>query len=113
MVNIKRKGKYYYVENDDCYILYYLFKYRFKENKCYFNKKYLNNVMYWLVKNNVSFDINNYISYLDNNSKYAFYINLGKEKLILDSVLIELKNKLLNIACDRNFNKIYNKLIKL
>lgn len=113
MVNIKRKGKYYYVEDDDCYILYYFFKYRFKENKCYFNKKYLNNIIYILVKNNISFNCDVNISYIDKNSKYEFYINLGKDKLILNKYLTELRSKLLDIIKSRKFNQIYNKLIKL
>lgn len=113
MVNIKRKGRYCYVENNDCYILYYFFKYRLKETKCYFNKKYLNNVIYILVKNSISFNCDDYISYVDRESKYDFYINLGKGKLELDNHLTELKNNLLNIIGSRKFNQIYNELIKL
>lgn len=41
MLTIKNGGKYYYVEGDDCYIIYSLLHYKIKNDRCYFRKRYL------------------------------------------------------------------------
>ena len=57
MVNIIKKGNFYYVEDDDCYIFYYLFKYKIKNNKCYFRKKYIDKILFTLASNDISFQV--------------------------------------------------------
>ena len=55
MVNIKKRGKFFYVEGDDCYIFYSLFKYKIKNNKCFFSKKSLKKVITELTNKKISF----------------------------------------------------------
>lgn len=113
LIEVKRRGRYYCVEGNDCLIFYYLFNFRLNDNKCYFNKKYLNRVLYLLVKNNISFKINEELLYKDYNSKNTYYIELGKDKIIFEENLLKLKEYLFNIIDNRNFNKVYNQIIKM
>ena len=111
MVNIIKKGNFYYVEDDDCYIFYYLLKYKIKNNKCYFRKKYLDKILFTLSSKDISFQVKQYVYVQGNN--YNYYLKLGKEKMIFDESLWNIKNKLLEQTENKNFNKIYNKIIEV
>ena len=42
---------------------------------------------------------------------YNFYLELGKEKFKFDRYLLDLKVKLINMIDNRDFNKVYRKII--
>ena len=54
MVDIKKSGKYCYVEGDDSYIFYYLLGFRLNKDRCYFKSKYLNKVLTILKKKQIN-----------------------------------------------------------
>lgn len=57
IIHIEKRGKFYYVENDDCYIFYYLFYSKINNKRCYFRKKYLDKVMFTLASKELSFQV--------------------------------------------------------
>lgn len=58
-IKLRRKGRFYYVEDDDSYIFYYLFKYKIKDNKCYFRKNKLKKMLEYLDKIKVNYKLIN------------------------------------------------------
>ena len=91
----------------------YLFKYRIKNNKCYFNKKYLTKVLKVLVKRKISFECEGTVSFKEFNCKYNDYLILGYDKFLFDKYLEEIESKMLKIMGSRNFNRIYQDIIKV
>lgn len=110
MVDIKKTGKYYYVEGNDSYIFYYLFKFRLNNNKCFFYRKHLERVINELKKKKINYRLNK--KYYNDDNKYIKYLELGKNKYLFDSTLLNIENKLNNITDSKKFNKIYRKIIK-
>ena len=110
MVIIKKYGKYYYVEGDDCYIFYYLFRYKINNKKCYFRKKYLSKVIKILDISNIDYKLDNEVKYMNNN--YYFYLNKGKQKYLFDTYLDKIRISLDKYIGKREFNKIINDLRK-
>ena len=94
MVTIKKYGKYYYVEGDDCYILYSLLHYKIKNNRCYFRKRNLDIVLKILDICNVNHMLNNY------------YLEKGKQKYLFDTYLSQIKRKMNQYVGMREFNHI-------
>lgn len=112
LINIKKRRSFYYVQNDDCYIFYYLFKYKFKNKKCYFRKKQINKIIHTLVLFNISFKVKDYACmcvYKD--EQYENYVKLGQEKLVFDKALANIENRLLMNIENKNFNQIYRKVM--
>ena len=58
-IKLKSKNNFYYVESDDCYIFYYLFRYKIKDNKCYFRKSKLKRMLEYLDKIRVDYKLIN------------------------------------------------------
>ena len=108
MVIIKKCGKYYYVEGDDCYIFYYLFRYRINNKKCYFKRKYLNKVIKILDISNIDYKLDNEVKYMNNN--YYIYLNKGKQKCLFDTYLNRIRISLDKKIGKREFNKIVSGL---
>ena len=44
---------------------------------------------------------------------YNYYLKLGKDKTIFDEYLLMIRSKLLNQTENKNFNKLYNKIIEV
>lgn len=89
MVTIYKKGKYYYVKGDDCYIFYYLFNYRINNYKCYFQKKYLERILAILNVNQINYKVNDLeVNIYD---KYVYYLEKGHEKYLFDVYLVIVK----------------------
>lgn len=62
---------------------------------------------------NISFKLGHEMLYMDYNSKYTQYLELGRDKVIFEENLLKLKEFLFSIIDNRNFNKIYNQIIKM
>ena len=104
MVTIKKYGKYYYVEGDDCYILYSLLHYKIKNDRCYFRKKNLERVLKSLEICHVNYKLKEDFKYLNNN--YDYYLEEGKQKYLFDTYLSQIKNKMNQYVGKREFNHI-------
>ena len=109
-VVVKNSGKYCYVEGDDCYIFYYLFNYRLNGNRCYFKSRYLEKIITFFNKKQVNCELE-ISDNIYNDINYIKYLTLGKKKYEFDKYLFNIENKLSDIVDNKNFNKIYRRII--
>ncbi len=93
---ILKNGKFYYVYDEDIYIIYYFYNYKIKDNILCFPDNNINkitkklkeyNIGYIIFDNNINKEYGDYLYYLK-------YINLGREKYIKDNLIDEIVNKL-------------------
>ena len=93
---ILKNGKFYYVYDEDIYIIYYFYNYKIKDNILCFPDNNINkitkklkeyNIGYIIFDNNINKEYGDYLYYLK-------YINLGREKYIKDNLINEIVNKL-------------------
>lgn len=108
MVTIKKYGKYYYVEGDDCYILYSLLHYKIKDHRCYFRKRNLERVLKTLDMYRVNHMLKSELKYIYNN--YDYYLEEGKQKYLFDTYLSQIKNKINQYVGMREFNHILREI---
>ncbi len=45
MIVIHKRGRFCYVEGNDCYVIYAIFHYKMKDNRCFFSKKKLEKIL--------------------------------------------------------------------
>lgn len=97
MLKIYKYRKYYYVKDDDVFIIKFLTNYKCKNNKVYFRK--ISKVRKILEKNNINYIYNNKVNIFYKNN----YYNILKKCRLIN----EISSKLISLIEKRNFNKIY------
>ena len=110
-IKIRKSGTFYNVFDDECYILYFFFKYNIKNNKVGFPKSSLNKVINRLEEFKISYEVigeelsNNF----KNLNKYEKYILLGKAKYDKDLKYASIMEKLMTIS-EEKMDKILETL---
>lgn len=99
-VKLIKKGGFYNVYNDDCYILYYLFDYKITNNKLGFPISIITKVITILENNHINYYITESEKQQYTNNSYSKYLNLGKVKYAKEMMkkTIEEKINLLSAA---------------
>ena len=103
-IEIKKCGCFYNVYNEDCYILFYFFKYKINNNKTGFHVKNINKIL-----NKLDFYKVNYIINNKKLNTYNRYKELGKIKYHEYLTLKDIENKILKLDNNR-LKKIYDLL---
>ena len=108
-VKLRKSGTFYNVFDEDIYILYYLFGYSIKDNKCGFPISALDKVIDKLDELKINYNIvsDNISKNYKSANRYNKYKELGIKKHKKDIYLNDIINKLQNINDDK-FNIIYN-----
>ena len=79
-VKLTKKGGFYNVYNDDCYIFYYLLGYKITNNKLGFPISIIAKVITILENNHINYYITESKKQQYTNNNYLKYLNLGKVK---------------------------------
>ena len=96
-IDIRKNGCFYNVYGDDCYILFYLFKYKINSNKVGFHNRSINSVINKLNYYKVNYNFNNNKVCFGKINSYYKYVELGKNKYIEYNKLIDIENKVLKL----------------
>ena len=102
-------GKFYYVLNDDTYIIYYLFNYKINNNMVKFPDNILNKVIKELKNKDIGYIIYNkdIIKEYGDSIKYNKYYLLGIDKYNKEIIINNCKCLLLKLEY-RELKNIYN-----
>ena len=97
MLKIYKYRKYYYVKDEDVFIIKFLLNYKVNNNKIYFRK--ISKVRKILEINNINYIYNNKVYLYFNNN----YYNILNKYMLTNDIISKL-----NILIERrNFNKIF------
>ena len=108
-IELKKCGCFYNVYNEDCYILFYFFKYKINNNKTGFHVKNINKILNKLDFYKVNYIINNQKHDFNKLNTYNHYKELGKIKYYEYLTLKDIENKILKLD-DKKLKKIYDLL---
>lgn len=110
IITISKKGGFYNVYNNDCYILYYLFNYKVINNKLGFPISTLPKVISTLENKKINYSIENKEEKSFINNNYLKYLNLGKEKYNITQTKKTFEEKIKRLS-KKQTNELFN-LIK-
>ncbi len=110
IITISKKGGFYNVYNNDCYILYYLFNYKVINNKLGFPISTLPKVISTLENKKINYSIENKEEKSFINNDYLKYLKLGKEKYNITQTKKTFEEKIKRLS-KKQTNELFN-LIK-
>lgn len=93
-VVFRKNGGFYSVYGDDCYILYYLFKYRIIDDRVGFPISAYNKVVNALNENLINHEYNDDVVNYKKKNNYDKFVKLGKKKYNLDFRIKDIISKL-------------------
>ena len=107
IIKLSKKGGFYYVYKNDCYIIYYLLHYKILNNKLGFPVSAISKVTNILENKHINYYIseNEKQEYVDNN--YAKYLNLGKVKYTKEEMKKSIFEKI-NLLSIRQTDELLN-----
>lgn len=112
-LEIRRIGNFYYVFDDDCYILYNLFKYKIKNNKTGFPASALNKVINTLEEKNINYTIKNeekFNNFKKKNS-YQKYLEKGKKEYQKKQIDLNIEEKIKELN-EEQAKELYNLILE-
>ncbi len=107
IITISKKGGFYNVYNNDCYIIYYLFNYKVINNKLGFPISTLPKVISTLENKKINYSIENKEEKNFINNNYLKYLNLGKEKYNITQTKKTFEEKIKRLS-KKQTNELFN-----
>lgn len=107
-MQIRKIGKFYNVFDDDCYILYYFFDYKIKQNRTGFPISAYNKVINKLEEQNVDYEIlgEKIKSNFKKKNNYNKYLKKGREKYERELKKQELEKQLEKLS-EKELKELY------